>query len=132
MIGGGGEKKTLRFVAQYADAWNFVIGSPSPHEEFGLLKARYKDGLEVVRRKLAILEQHCSDGGRSYSDIEKTVVTYIKLAPDAMDTTEVIELCRQLADLGFQHVIFNIPNVHEIEPIEIIGQEVIPQVADII
>ena len=41
-----------------------------------------------------------------------------------------IELCRQLADLGFQHVIFNMPNVHEIKPLEIIGNEVIPTVAE--
>ncbi|MFX0197527.1 MAG: LLM class F420-dependent oxidoreductase [Candidatus Hodarchaeota archaeon] len=130
LIGGGGEKKTLRFVAKYADAWNAVIGSPSPLEEFGLLKARYKDGLNMVRRKLAILEQHCNDIGRPYDEIEKTIVTYIKLASDAMDSTDVIKICQELANLGFQHIIFNMPNVHEIEPLEIIGQEVIPQVAE--
>ena len=59
------------------------------------------------------------------------MATYIKLAPDAMDTTEVVELCRQLADLGFQHVIFGMPNVHEIKPLEIIGNEVIPTVAEL-
>jgi len=47
-----------------------------------------------------------------------------------MNPTEVVELCQELAEIGFQHVIFNMPNVHEIEPIKIIGQEVIPQVAD--
>ena len=47
-----------------------------------------------------------------------------------MNSTEVVELCKELAEIGIQHVIFNMPNVHEIKPIEIIGQEVIPQVAD--
>jgi hypothetical protein len=48
-----------------------------------------------------------------------------------MSSDDVVELCRELAELGFQHVIFNMPNVHEIEPIEIIGKEVIPQISDV-
>ncbi len=130
LIGGGGEKKTLRLVAKWGDAWNFVINSPSPLEEFGV-KARSQsreERLEMLRRKLGILKRHCNNVGRPYEDIEKTIVTYIKLASGATDTAEVIELCRELADLGFQHVIFNMPNVHEIEPLKIIGSEVIPQV----
>ena len=43
------------------------------------------------------------------------MVTYIKLAPDAMDAAEVVKLCRP-AELSFQQIIFNMPNVHEIEP----------------
>jgi hypothetical protein len=85
---------------------------------------------EMLRRKLEILKQHCDAVGRSYEDIEKTIVTYIKLAPGATDTAEVIELCRGLTDLGFQQVIFNMPNVHEIKPIEVLGEEVIPTVAE--
>ena len=127
LIGGGGEKKTLRLVAKYADACNFVM-RPTFESRAKSLDILRKS-LDVFRRKLAVLRQHCSDVGRPYGDIEKTVVTYI-LVPDAMDTAEVIGICRQLADIGFQHVIFNMPNVHEIKPIEIIGQEVIPQVAD--
>jgi len=45
------------------------------------------------------------------------------MAPD-----ELVELCAELAEMGFSHYIFNIRNVHEIEPIETIGDEVIPQV----
>jgi hypothetical protein len=41
----------------------------------------------------------------------------------------VIDSCRTLAGLGFQHIIFNMPNVHEITPLEIIGKEIIPAVA---
>ena len=49
--------------------------------------------------------------------------------PEAMNSTQVVELCQGLAEMGFQQVIFNMPNVHEIEPIEIIGQEVMPHIA---
>jgi alkanesulfonate monooxygenase SsuD/methylene tetrahydromethanopterin reductase-like flavin-dependent oxidoreductase (luciferase family) len=55
MIGGGGEKKTLRIVAQHADMWN-VFGTP-----------------ETVAAKDAILRQHCADVGRDQSDIERSV-----------------------------------------------------------
>jgi len=128
LIGGGGEKKTLRLVAKYADACNFSIGSPLK-EAPAPLKKTYENRLDFLRGKLTILKQHCDDVGRSYSDIEKTVQTFIKLAPDEQDASEVIDLCRELSDLGINYVIFNIINVHEIEPIEIIGREVIPQVA---
>jgi F420-dependent oxidoreductase-like protein len=128
LIGGGGEKKTLRLVAKYADACNLGIGTTL--KEAGCLIQSREKSLDVLRRKLEVLRQHCNDVGRSYGDIEKTVATYIKLAPDAMDTTEVVELCRQLAELGVQHVMLGMPNVHEIKPLEIIGNEVIPTVAE--
>ena len=48
-----------------------------------------------------------------------------------MSADDVTDLCGELAEMDFHHVIFNMPNVHEIAPIETIGQEVIPQVADI-
>ncbi|MFX0114617.1 MAG: LLM class F420-dependent oxidoreductase [Candidatus Hodarchaeota archaeon] len=129
LIGGGGEKKTLRLVAQYADACNFVIGTP--FEDAGVLRRDWDEkGLNRLRKKLMILKQHCNDVGRPYDDIEKTIVTYIKLAPGDMKATEAIEFCRQVASLGFQHVIFNMPNVHEITPLEIMGREVIPEVKE--
>jgi alkanesulfonate monooxygenase SsuD/methylene tetrahydromethanopterin reductase-like flavin-dependent oxidoreductase (luciferase family) len=55
MIGGGGEKKTLRIIAQYADMWN-VFGTP-----------------ETVARKDEILRAHCADVGRDESEIERTL-----------------------------------------------------------
>jgi alkanesulfonate monooxygenase SsuD/methylene tetrahydromethanopterin reductase-like flavin-dependent oxidoreductase (luciferase family) len=55
MIGGGGEKKTLRIVAEYADMWN-VFGTP-----------------ETVARKDEILRGHCADVGRDSSEIERTL-----------------------------------------------------------
>jgi F420-dependent oxidoreductase-like protein len=125
LIGGGGEKKTLRFVARYGDACNLVMGTTL---DAGVLRQSREEGFNELRHKLQVLRKHCRDLGRPYDDIEKTVATYIKLAPDAMSTNEVVELCHELDGLGFDHVIFNMPNVHEIEPIQTIGDEIIPQV----
>jgi F420-dependent oxidoreductase-like protein len=57
LIGGSGERKTLRLVAQYADACNLFGEDPG-----------------VIRHKLDVLRRHCDDVGRDYAEIEKTVV----------------------------------------------------------
>jgi hypothetical protein len=46
-----------------------------------------------------------------------------------MSVSDVIRLCQELAGLGIQHAIFNMPNVHEITPLETFGREIIPAVA---
>jgi alkanesulfonate monooxygenase SsuD/methylene tetrahydromethanopterin reductase-like flavin-dependent oxidoreductase (luciferase family) len=111
MIGGGGEKKTLRMVAQYADACN--IFGPS----------------ETVRAKFAVLKQHCDALGRDYGTIEKTTLGTVDLQPGKMSAKDVIAHCEVLATIGVQHAIFNMPNVHDIRPLEIFGREIIPAVA---
>ena len=130
LIGCEREKKMLRLIAKYGDACNLHLGTPL--KEYPLwMRERYQKREEDLTRKLDKLKMYCNKAGRSYDDIERTVLGTIKLAPNAMSSTEVVELCQELAEIGFQHVIFNMPNVHEIEPIEIIGREVTPQVADI-
>ncbi|MER7639947.1 MULTISPECIES: LLM class F420-dependent oxidoreductase [unclassified Streptomyces] len=57
MIGGGGEKKTLRLVAQYADACNLIVSTP-----------------DELRHKLSVLRGHCDTLGRDYDRIRKTIV----------------------------------------------------------
>lgn len=114
MIGGGGEQKTLRLVAQYADACNL----------FGRI------GTDELRRKLEILRGHCETVGRNYDEIERTAISTVHLAAGAMSPSDVIAHCRELADVGIQHVIFNMPNAHEIAPLETFGREIIPAVAD--
>jgi F420-dependent oxidoreductase-like protein len=64
LIGGGGERKTLRLVARYADMWN----------GFG--------DAAMIRRKLDVLERHCSDLGRDPAEIVKTRLGTIVVAPD--------------------------------------------------
>ncbi len=65
LIGGGGEKRTLRIVAQYADAAN-VSGTP-----------------EEVRHKYDVLEKHCTDVGRPYASIRRTIQIPLFLTDDA-------------------------------------------------
>jgi F420-dependent oxidoreductase-like protein len=113
MIGGMGEKRTLRLVAQYADACNlFTYG-----------------GADLIRHKLGVLQRHCEDVGRDYEEIERTALGTVNLAQDGMTEDEVIWLCRELNEAGIQHLIFNMPNVHEIRPLEAFGDRIIPAVA---
>jgi F420-dependent oxidoreductase-like protein len=113
LIGGSGERKTLRLVAKYADGCNLFAQA----------------GVDTLRHKLEVLRQHCEDVGRPYDEIEKTALGTVNLAPGQMSVEQVISSCRTLADLGFQQVIFNMPNVSEIKPLEIFGKEIIPLVA---
>jgi alkanesulfonate monooxygenase SsuD/methylene tetrahydromethanopterin reductase-like flavin-dependent oxidoreductase (luciferase family) len=111
LIAGGGEKQTLRLVARYADACNL---SPGPQ----------------VPQKLEILRQHCEREGRDYNAIEKTVSFAFDVGEDGSKVGELIEQLRALAAQGIQTVLGVVPQVYRITPLEIIGREVIPAVAD--
>jgi F420-dependent oxidoreductase-like protein len=115
MVGGGGEQKTLRLVAQYADACNLFA----------------RMGEDVLRQKLDVLRGHCDAVGRPYEAIERTALNTVHLAPGGDTPASVIEQCRGLAKLGFQHIIFNMPNVSELAPLETFGREIIPAVAEL-
>lgn len=92
LVGGGGERKTLRLVAQYADACNLFGRSPG-----------------FVRDKLAVLREHCERLGRRYDEIEKTVLTSVD--PETEDAAAVVERFGGLAEAGAQHVIFSVRGV---------------------
>jgi alkanesulfonate monooxygenase len=79
MIGGSGERKTLRMVAQYADACNISFSAESA-------------------RKLDVLRAHCETVGRDYDDIEKTAM--IPVTP-ASTPESVAATVREIADTGF-------------------------------
>ena len=111
LVAGGGEKKTLRLVAQYADACN-LYGS-----------------VETIRAKLDILKQHCQTLGRDYRTIEITTLGTLDLQPGKMSSKEVIAHCKALAGIGVQHAVFNMPTVHELAPIERFRRQIIPAVA---
>jgi F420-dependent oxidoreductase-like protein len=87
LVGGAGERHTLRLVARYADACNV----------FDLL-----DGGATVRRKLAVLARHCADAGRPYEAVEKTLS--MRFDP-ARPVDELIARCRQAGGWGIQHVV---------------------------
>jgi len=115
MIGGMGEKRTLRLVAEYADACNlFAYGGPG-----------------LIRQKLDVLRGHCEDVGRDYEEIERTALGTVNLGEEGMTTEDVIGLCREMSEAGIQHLIFNMPNVHEIRPLVTFGEEIIPAVAEL-
>jgi F420-dependent oxidoreductase-like protein len=108
MVGGGGERKTLRLVAQYADACNIFGRSP-----------------EFVRAKLAVLREHCDRIGRPYDEIEKTVLTSVDL--DTESTDAVVERFGGLAEAGAQHIIFSVRGVADTSRLERIAADVFPQ-----
>jgi F420-dependent oxidoreductase-like protein len=112
MIGGTGEQKTLRMVAQYADACNL----------FDRL------GAEALTQKLDVLKGHCERLGRPYEQIEITTLGTAQLGSGGQSAAEIIEHCRTLADLGVHHAIFNMPNVSELTPLKIFKDEIIPAV----
>ena len=112
MIGGGGEKKTLRLVAQYADACNLFA--------FG--------GVDALKAKLDILKQHCQTLGRNYEEITKTALS-MAIVPAPMSAESVVAQCRQLADIGIQEITFMLPNVDTLTPLKVFGDEIIPAVA---
>jgi alkanesulfonate monooxygenase SsuD/methylene tetrahydromethanopterin reductase-like flavin-dependent oxidoreductase (luciferase family) len=119
MIGGGGEKKTLRLVARYADASN-MFGDP-----------------DTLRHKYRILAEHCDEVGRPFEEIERTTLQSVSLfAPNAWRSTpespdELVDRFGRLADAGVQHVIVNSADVHNPDAIALLATEVIPQLRDV-
>jgi F420-dependent oxidoreductase-like protein len=106
MIGGTGERKTLRLVAKYADACN-IFGSPE------------------AAHKLVVLQEHCGREGRDYEQIEKT--TTITIAPGS-DPGVVLADLRALHDLGFTVAYVMVPGL-PLEVIDLLGTAVIPEIA---
>lgn len=115
LIGGMGENKTLRLVAQYADACNLFAGA----------------GPDVLRQKLDTLRRHCENVGRDYDEIEKTTLGTAYFTPEQFNPADIIAQCRSLAEIGIQHAIFNMPNPHALTPLETFGREIIPAVAEL-
>lgn len=127
MIGGSGEKKTLRTVARYADGWN-AVGS-----------------VDTLRHKIDVLAAHCSDAGRDIAEIEFTFFPYCVIRDDPAEAERVLaealaangdtfeaspetdffgpperiaELWRPFLELGFTHLIVDMPAPYDRETIE--------------
>jgi F420-dependent oxidoreductase-like protein len=110
MIGGGGERKTLRFVARYAQACNLFTGPDLAH-------------------KLDVLRAHCDAEGRDYDEIIKTCYFRFDVGENGELAGQVIDQLGALAEMGFQAAIGAVARVWEVRPLEVIGGEVIPAVA---
>src|SRR5215208_7183328 len=95
LIGGGGEQKTLRLVAGYADACN-LFARPG------------QEGMSALSHKLDVLRVHCEAEGRAFEAIEKTVMGPAPLRaehPMAMAPEAVRAFVEQLEGLGIDHYI---------------------------
>jgi F420-dependent oxidoreductase-like protein len=97
LIGGGGEKRTLRLVAQYGDACN-LFGDP-----------------DAVRHKLDVLERHCADVGRDPAEITKTILLTVKDPSGA-------EKVGAFKAVGVDGIVVNMPNVADLTAVAKVGE----------
>ena len=107
MIGGGGERKTLKLVARYADACNLFPGPDIEH-------------------KLDVLRGHCADEGRDYDTIEKTSVGGFDISAGS---GPLLDQLRRQHELGFAASYLMIPGPDPRAAVEVIGAEVVPEIA---
>jgi F420-dependent oxidoreductase-like protein len=117
LIGGTGERKTLRLVAQYADACNL----------FAFL------GDDELKRKLDVLREHCQRIGRPFEAIQKTTLDTLFLTADgrngSITPAQAVERFAGLAAMGIDEGIVNLPNVSELEVFDLLAEQVIPEVS---
>lgn len=115
LIGGMGEQRTLRLVAQYADACNLFVDLDD----------------DVLRRKLDVLRGHCEDLGRPYEAIEKTSLGSVELTRDGADGTktpdQALAYFAHLGELGFDHAVVVFPGFAELDAFEL-WAELAPQI----
>jgi F420-dependent oxidoreductase-like protein len=111
LIGGSGERKTLRLVAKYADACNLYSGE--------------------YTHKLDVLRAHCEREGRNYDEIEKTVMYELDPGPNGERCNKIVDELGALAELGFTVAHGAVPNVSAITPVELLGERVIPEIAEL-
>jgi F420-dependent oxidoreductase-like protein len=108
LIGGTGERKTLRMVAQYADACN-IFEMPIP----------------AIQAKLDVLQEHCARLGRDYAEIEKTTLGRGAItrdgAGDSQSLEQAIDRFGKLAEIGIDQALFSLPHPDQPASFEVIG-----------
>jgi F420-dependent oxidoreductase-like protein len=107
MVGGGGEQKTLRLVARYADATN-VFGGPT-----------------TIAHKYEVLRRHCERIGRDPDEIERTTLQDVD--PRRESAARIVDRFGELSDAGAQTVIIAPGDASDFAGLEMIGRDVIPQ-----
>jgi F420-dependent oxidoreductase-like protein len=107
MVGGSGEKKTLRFVAKYGQACN-IFNTPE------------------LEHKLDVLKRHCENEGRDYAEITKTVYHILDIGPNGEKTGELLDELRRLSGLGIDAAIGAAPGMPNVKLLETFGSEIIP------
>jgi F420-dependent oxidoreductase-like protein len=112
LIGGSGEKKTLRLVAQYADSCNIFAHDPAE-----------------AARKLDVLRQRCSEVGRDYDEIEKTAQVRFDLGANGENVNQTVEHLHALAEAGFSQAHGTLLHVSEPGHLDRLASDVIPAAA---
>jgi F420-dependent oxidoreductase-like protein len=108
VIGGGGERKTLRLVARYANGSNLFGSSP-----------------QDVAHKLDVLRRHCADVGRDYDEITKSIL-YVRGWPTS---DEFVDEMAEYAALGVDTVVLMPRGAQQAADIERLGRDVVPRLA---
>ncbi len=117
LVGGMGERKTLRLVARYADACNFYVVD------------RGSDAVALCA-KLDVLRRRCDEVGRPFDEIERTLLLGTSLAQRGETASELVAALREFARAGFQHAILMLTPGRELELVDALAKEVLPAVAD--
>ncbi len=112
LIGGGGERKTLRLVAKYADATHQTTADPA-----------------VMRHKMDVLRRHCETEGRDYDEIERFCGLELRpprgQAGRIADSSTLLERLDALSAAGSQGVFVVLPDAADSDSIDRFGAEVI-------
>ena len=109
LIGGSGEKKTLRLVARYADSCNI-----------------FAQDIGAAAHKLEVLRQHCANEGRNYDEIEKTAQTRFNLGENGENVQQTIEQLHQAAELGFTVAHGALIGVSKARQFDLFAERIIP------
>ncbi len=112
VIGGSGEKKTLRMVAQYAQATNLIVADA-----------------EAAAHKLEVLRGHCDDLGRDYDSIEKTVMA--GMADPLADPDAFLRVAESYAAVGIEHLHLRAVTPDPVAFVTEFGETVAPRLAQI-
>lgn len=113
LIGGAGEKKTLRLVAQYADVWNSTVSD-----------------VDELKHKIGVLARHCDTVGRDPAQIRKTVGLF---ADPFEDTSEYLKTVERYAELGVEMInVGPVPgNPDPVGFVRRLGDELVPRLTEI-
>ena len=117
MIGGSGEKKTLRLVAKYGDATNVFAGPQA--------------GPDQIAAKLDVLRGHCEREGTDYDRIRKTILYVGPLHEGAQGAHEFVEVMAEYARLGIQEVHVMPLHAAPVPFVQNLGEHVIPALNDL-
>ncbi len=110
LVGGSGERKTLRLVAQYADACHLFASPELPH-------------------KLDVLREHCDRLGRDYDTIEKTAGTAFELGRNGEGADKMLDRLREMHELGFTVVTGSLRGPDGPEMVAVYGEHIIPEIS---